>query len=138
MSRSAEVTLKWGDADHQFRLGIGQLRELQEKCDAGPAEIFRRLTVGTWRIDDLREPIRLGLIGAGLEPVKALTLVERYVDARPLAENVPVSRAIIGIALLGAEDEPPGEADGEAGDRPTSPEEKSASPKSTEMARPSA
>src|SRR6185312_3542608 len=95
-------TLKedFGGAEREFRLGIGELRELQGKCEAGPATILARLlafqpqaigmkrpvaknyelgesdpdygadcniysllrtTGNDWRVDDVRETIRLGL-----------------------------------------------------------------------------
>lgn len=80
MSSDGSVSLAWADGDYRFRLPIGQLRELQDKCGAGPQEIYSRLMDGTWRVDDLRETIRLGLIGGGVDPVRALALVRNYVD----------------------------------------------------------
>ena len=74
MSRNAEVTLAWGDGEYKFRLGIGEVRELQEKTSCGPYFLLGRVDGGQWFIDDLRETIRIGLIGGGLEPVKALAL----------------------------------------------------------------
>lgn len=50
---------------------------------------------GDWRVDDVREPIRLGLIGAGMTPTDAFVLVSRYVDTRPLTENFGLAAAII-------------------------------------------
>lgn len=111
MSRSADVTLAWADGEYKFRLAIGQLRELQEKCSAGPQTILTRLATGAWMLDDVREAIRLGLIGGGLKPAEALTLVQRYVDDRPLAENVATAQAVVLVAVFGAPDEPlPGKA----------------------------
>lgn len=106
MSRAAEVRLKWPDKERLFRLRIAQLRELQEKTGAGPKELFDRVSIGAWRVDDIRETIRLGLIGGEETTViEALNIVERYVDDRPLAENVPVAQAILLAAIVGVEDE---------------------------------
>ena len=53
------------------------------------------------------EPIRLGLIGGGMEAVKALKLVRDYVGPGQLAENVALAYAILGAAIQGVpEDEP--------------------------------
>ena len=104
MSADASLTMAWGDGEHRFRLAIGQLRELQEKCNAGPAEIFQRLLDRTWRVDDLREVLRLGLIGGGMKPAEALVLVKRYVDERPLLENVGPALQVLTAALVGPED----------------------------------
>lgn len=116
----------------RFALPIGQLRELQGKCDAGPATILTRLVTkqaalatmpapkdakeasimqvlhllgGDWRVDDIRETVRLGLIGGGKTPSEAFTLVARYVDARPPLENLPLAAAILLSALVGPEDD---------------------------------
>ena len=49
-----------------FRLRIGELRELEDKRNAGSFELYRRLGDGTCRFDDIRETLRLGLIGGGV------------------------------------------------------------------------
>ena len=108
MSGSAKISFVWGDGEHTFRLAIGQLRELQDKCGAGPMEILSRLTSGTWRVDDLRETIRLGLIGGGKTPTDALILVARYVDAFPLVNSVAPAQAVLMAALVGVENDPVG------------------------------
>lgn len=100
--------MEWGDGEHRFRLPIGQLRELQEKCSAGPAEILLRIVSQKWLIDDIRETVRLGLIGGGMPPVTASALVKRYVDERPLFENTRPAQVILMAALAGVEDEPTG------------------------------
>lgn len=106
-SRHGDLEAPWADGIHKFRLPIGQLRELQEKTDCGPMELVNRLLRGTWRVDDVRETIRLGLIGGGTEPTRALSLVMRYVDARPLAESVPMAQAILSVLLFGLEEDKP-------------------------------
>lgn len=113
-SRHALAEFAWGDGPQRFRLGIGQLRELQEKTNCGPMELLNRLHRGTWRLDDVRETLRLGLIGGGKEPMVALSLVARYVDERPLAENVPPAQAVLSVLLFGdGEDDPVGKAGAE-------------------------
>lgn len=108
MSADGSVEIEWADGTHKFRLPLGQLRELQDKCNAGPAEILNRLRLQTWRVDDVREIIRLGLIGGGVPPLDALTLVVRYVDQRPWMESVPTATAILLAALVGIPDNQPG------------------------------
>lgn len=126
MSRDASVTLAWADGEYTFRCGWKELIELQEQADAGPFVILDRLTRGTWKVGDISHTIRLGLIGGGATPADALKLTQRYVESRPPLENVMLARGILGIALQGAADEVPGEADGEAAnDTTTSPTESS-------------
>ena len=110
MSRLAQVTLTWADDDYTFRLPIKQLIELQELCDAGPSFIMARLQQGAWTVQDVRETIRLGLIGGGVEPTAALKLVRNYVDDQPLLQNAIIAEAIVAAAIVGVEEEkgPPG------------------------------
>jgi len=105
---NGEVTEPFGDGKHTFRLGITQLEELQEKCDAGPAFVLRRLIAFEYLVSDVRETIRLGLIGGGMEAKPALLLVERYVDdldKTPFAESAGLASAILNAAIFGPDDD---------------------------------
>lgn len=104
----------WAGGEHRFRLGIGELRALQSACDAGPEAILARIMSGDWRIDDLFEPVRLGLIGGGDVTLNdAGPLVTRIIHQHPLLELKPVAQAVIISALVGVEDDPLGEPEGE-------------------------
>ncbi|WP_407799700.1 gene transfer agent family protein, partial [Staphylococcus aureus] len=78
--RDATVTFDWADGTYRFSLKWGQLAELQDKCDAGPYVVLQRLHSGEWRIEDVSNIIRLGLIGGGMEPAPALKLTRAYVE----------------------------------------------------------
>lgn len=110
MARDARIIEDFGDGTYEFRLAWGELSKLQEACDAGPFVILHRIGEGAWRVEDLSHIIRLGLIGGGLEPVKALRLVRQYVEARPPAESVPLAYAVLSAGCVGAPDEPLGKA----------------------------
>lgn len=143
MSRAGELTLPWGDQDHTFRLGVGEWRRIQERCDAGPGEIYRRLIlvataigqgmslkaaaaagfIGDWRVDDMREVILCGLMGGGMTEVSAGPLVRARVDeALDFRTNLALAYAIVKAGLGDVEDEPLGEKVGETVP-PVSPEE---------------
>ena len=109
--RDATVTFDWGDGTHSFRLAWGQLAELQEKCDAGPYVVLQRLHSGAWRVEDVSNIIRLGLIGGGMEPAPALKLTRFYVEARPPMESLIPAQVILSSALMGAAEEAVGEGD---------------------------
>lgn len=113
MDGSGRVTFVWGDGEHTFRLAYKQLRELQDKTGCGPEELAQRIASGKWRVDDLREVLRLGLIGGGMEPTSALTLVIRYFDGRPLLESKQPAYLIL-LAILA---QPEGDKVGKAGRR---------------------
>lgn len=109
--RDARVSFDWADGTYSFRLAWGQLAELQEKCDAGPYIVLQRLHSGAWRVEDISNIIRLGLIGGGMEASPALKIARRYVEERPPMENLIPAQVILSAALMGAPDEPAGEDD---------------------------
>lgn len=113
MARSGEIgPLDWANGSYTFRMGWGELIKLQEEVDAGPWMVLQRLSTGAWGVKDISAIIRLGLIGGGLEPGKALALVRDYVEERPPAENLSFATGILYAAVQGAPDgEQPGEAD---------------------------
>lgn len=105
MDGSGKVELMWGDGDHVFRLPLRQLRELQDKTDCGPETLYRRIVDGSWRVQDLRETIRLGLIGGGMDEVVAAKLVKLYFDDSPMLKHKPTAQAILLVALVGPPDD---------------------------------
>lgn len=125
MSRSGESVVEFGGEERTFRLALKQWEKVQEACDAGPAELLARLSpvfearkrgysfadilaaghLGTWRINDLREPILQGLLGAGVPGPEALKLVREWVEERPLIESVAVAYQVVLGGVIGAADE---------------------------------
>ena len=63
---------------------------------------------GDWRVDDVRETIRLGLIGGGMSPTDAFVFVSGYVDQYPLTDNIGLAASILMHALIGDQDDPAG------------------------------
>lgn len=105
--------IAWVGGEHDFALDIGALRALQKACDAGPEQILQRITTGRWRVDDLYETIRLGLIAAGeMTEREARDLVTRLFDQHPLMAFRLTAQAILIAALVGPEDDRLGEAMG--------------------------
>lgn len=116
-----EVVLDWADGTHTFRLTMTAAIELEEKCDAPIAVIARRLMLGEWKINDVRETIRLGLIGGGAKPHDALRLVRSYVDdieRYPLSESALIARTIAGGAVYGFSASPLAAGEGTAETEP--------------------
>lgn len=110
-NRNGVVDLDFGDATHRFRLGFGELEELQEKTGLGPFVLFQRLLGGEWRLADVRETLRIGLIGGGMKPLDALSLVRRYVDDRQdWIAHAGRAQAIVFAAIAGAPEEAPGKS----------------------------
>jgi len=108
MAINGEIEIQWGDGEHKFNIAkLKCVLELEDKCNCGVAEIIGRLSNGRWKFSDIRETIRLGLIGAGELPDKALILTQRYVDERPWQENVLPAQAILYAALVGVDKDNP-------------------------------
>lgn len=119
------VTLNWAGGEHDFVLRLGELRALQDRLDSGPDQINERLGLGAWRVDDLFEILRLGLIGAGKTADEAKRLVIPAFENTPLLELLLPARMVLAAALVGVEDDPVGEVQGEeapqeSGSSPTS------------------
>lgn len=105
MSRDGSITLAWAGGEHLFRLGWGELRSIQEACDAGPFVVLERLGNGGWKLEDISSVIRFGLIGGGVPPVEASKLVRLYVEKFPPAESCIVAHAVLTAGCIGAPEE---------------------------------
>lgn len=101
LSDPCSFTTDFGDGAYKFRPNLSELEELEEKCGAGIGAIYLRLHSPNYTIADVRETVRLGLIGGGMAPGKALALVRRYVDGRPIDESWLLARTIMGAVMHG-------------------------------------
>lgn len=111
MSGDGSVTLFWGDEEHAFRLGIGEFRELQERVNArraaqglpaiGPSALGTDIRTNNAWPDDVRDILRIGLIGGGVKPADAHRLLIQYFDRRPPAENYLAAFAVLIGAFVG-------------------------------------
>jgi len=127
--KSTSVDLDFADGNYTFALPIQQVLELERKC--GGKSIFRMydeigaglginagdpvyMGGGDAMLTDVRETIRLGLIGGNsasvngeeitVGPRAALQLVEGYTyPARPLVESQRIAWAILNAAIEGIE-----------------------------------
>ncbi len=123
------VDLKFADSEYHFALLLPQIFELERTCGGTDAEGFRRgksifqiyeeisaglglgiddapvfLGGGRANAKDIRETIRLGLIGGGLSPIDAKHLVDDYCfPVRPMTESLGVAWAILRASIEGVE-----------------------------------
>lgn len=144
MSRSGRIELNWGDGKgdgkdgkHVFRLTISKLEELQDLCNAGPQRIFERLAGSDWFAQDIRDTIRLGLLGGGMASDRVNKLIERYVSDGMLLENKVAARQVLMAAMHCEEEDPRPKANGaktttEPSDQMTTADDSSTSPRSTD------
>lgn len=134
MSRDGSVELDFAGERRKFRLAWGELELLQESRETGPYILLDRLLSGHWRVQDIAEVIRLGLIGGGARPDEAQKLVKAYVQARPPLETLVIAQRVLGAGVAGTPDEELGkkaEAANPDGNSPNSQTENSDLPPST-------
>ena len=126
MARTGEIELQFGNERRLFRLNIGQLRAIEERCGAGLPHILAALQpavmgvlshmslgqmiaqgmIGTWRVDYYREVIYQGLVGGGMNPTEAGALVAILVDGPSPIPNVLLAAQIITAWIEGPQEEP--------------------------------
>lgn len=111
MSSDGRITIFWGDGENQFRFAIGQFRELQERVNTrrqamnapliGPMSLLNLLRTNDAWPDDVRDILRIGLIGGGMSPQAAHQKLVQYFDRRPLLESNQTALAILLTGLVG-------------------------------------
>ena len=111
MSADGSTTLFWGDGENCFRLGIGEFRELQERVNArraalglpaiGPTTLANAIRGNDAWPDDIRDVLRLGLVGGGITPQEAHRKLMQYFDRRPPAESYPAAFTVLVAAFIG-------------------------------------
>lgn len=106
MSKHGLITIDWADGSHDFRLSLGGIEELEAKTGESVFTLATRLQHRTARLVDIRETLRIGLVGGGKSPTEALALVRRYIDERPLDENRDAAYAVVlaGLTRVHADD----------------------------------
>lgn len=109
MSADGSVEIEWAGDFRKFRLAIDQLEALEDACGGiGCSEIFTRLETSRWGVRDVKETIRLGLLGGKTEGKIARRLVDEHVVDGKIFENVLIARAVLAAAIFGRPDDPVG------------------------------
>lgn len=121
------IDLEFADGVYTFKLGLAQIEEIENKCGCGLGEVFSRVLAGRfendgeffghpaharWKMVDLIETIRQGLLGGGLKAnidgvdvtvsgARANELIRNYVADRPKSEAWSLAAAILTAAIEG-------------------------------------
>jgi hypothetical protein len=104
--RGAEEIV-WPAGENSFRLGIGELRAIEQKCEAGCAVVLMRLLSTQWKIDDVIAPLRLGLIGGGMSEREAQKTIDAALDvASPYALAIPAAEVLRRFIMWETPDQP--------------------------------
>lgn len=108
MSRDARLVAEFLDGEeYVFRLAWGQWIRLQEERGVGPFVIFERLHGDAWLVEDIRDVIRFGLVGGGMDEISARKLVRTHVETQPPHLSLQLAQQIAAAGMLGAPDGEP-------------------------------
>lgn len=113
MSADGSIALVWGDGElHVFRFGIGQFRELQEKVNGrriaigapmvGPMSLVRLLQANDAWPDDVRDVIRIGLLGGSKPSGDVHRLMVNYFDPVAPLNHMRTAFTVLMAGLAGA------------------------------------
>ena len=104
--RALHATFIWAGGTHRFALPMQRAHGLnfQHHGVTDPHPRLRRLLTGLWSVSDVVETVRGGLVGGkaykNLSPALD-DVLKAHVLQRPLAESVPLAKAILMVALFG-------------------------------------
>lgn len=110
---TGSVLLAWRGGEHVFCVGqVKSVLALEEASGAGIFAIAGRVESslavaaagqlgGQAGLNDVREVIRLGLIGGGMAADDAMKLIKLHVDGAPLVESLTLSYAVLAAYLRG-------------------------------------
>lgn len=133
MSRDGSIELTFLDGEEYiFRLAWGQLIKLQESRGCGPFVVLERLHGSTWMVEDISEVVRLGLIGGGVDEIKARKLVKEHVLKATPMKSLAMARDIIAAAVV-----PPAEEEEDAAKKAAAPNGSTTSPTDASVSAPS-
>ncbi len=96
-------TAFFGDADYTFALTDDLIGELERIADLGIGALYLRAVNMQFKLADLTEIIRLGLIGGGCNPERAARLTDAYARNQPIDELYPLALDILDARWGGVE-----------------------------------
>ena len=91
----------FGDAEYDFRLTPDLVLELERKTASGIGGLSRRFYAMDFRLIELTEVIRLGLIGGGMDPEEADALVTAYTPRMSMTDLYGKALPIIDVLMFG-------------------------------------
>jgi hypothetical protein len=98
---SSEIRRAFAGQDRSFLLRWGEIKALERACGCGIYGILKRLAGHEAYAGDIRDTVRLGLIGGGLTDAEATTLVLETVDTAPLNQHFALAAEIIKATIDG-------------------------------------
>jgi hypothetical protein len=153
VSGTGEFRADFAGEERAFRIRLGEIRRIEDKCKTGIGEVVRRLSRCVYLMsqmdgiqalaagvdihaDDVREVIFQGLRGAEVSDSEATKLVRREIDDRGLRGIL--DHASTALEVLWGSQETPDAGEPQAGESPAIQPSDTTSEPSTEPEPPSA
>ncbi|KAA8606016.1 hypothetical protein AL036_16325 [Salipiger aestuarii] len=92
----------FGDGEHTFALTDDMIAELERITEHGIGALYLRAVNMQFKLADLIEVIRLGLIGGKTSPARAKELVDTYARNQPIDDLYPLAMDILDARWSGA------------------------------------
>ena len=108
----------WQGGEHAFLFDYGALRGLEDARDAGAYYTLQRLMSGLFRLDDVTDVIKFGLIGGGMGEGDARRLVTRVAGEVPLYALALFAASILGPFTLDNANDPAISSESSPGEHP--------------------
>lgn len=107
--RSEPIT--WAGGEHEFALSVPLLLALEDRCNGdGVGLIYKRLSEGLFKVQDVLATVALGLEGGGMKKADAVKLTHTQYEDHGLHALALPAQVVLGLALSGwPKDEPEGE-----------------------------
>lgn len=93
MMTTEPTDIFFGDDDYPFAFGWPEIEELERVTNKGIPQLLQEFASGLtedtpyrWTITDVKNTIRVGLVGGGMNPKRAKELVETYLLKHGLTE----------------------------------------------------
>ena len=91
-------------SERSFEIKLGQLKVLEKEANLGYYVIYELMNLMRHSIDHIMIVIRLGLVGGGMPPNEAQTLVQKEISAQPFMTYLPLARLILKTAIWGGDE----------------------------------
>lgn len=106
--------INWQGGEHEFALRLGELEALQKITGEGPGLVLARLhetlgaggLFGPWKVADILDTIRLGLIGGGMDKIEARDLVLSMIERHGLPALISTAIEILLATFVDQEAKP--------------------------------
>ena len=96
----------FGDGEYDFHLTPELVMDLEKKIGCGIGALFKRLIAADFSSDDLIWVLWHGLVGGGMEPLKAGKLVDAYSGRLSIFDLYSAALPVMDMLMMGGSVQP--------------------------------